>query len=202
MLRVRPFSPSQPIVMAHCGHLSLEVVEDARQNFAASISTPLPPLPISPVARHSQIMPGSPENYSSRSSRIPRRILPANQIFVDDYDTNHADQSAVVSLSQEEAPVKRRSVIDLSIPVVLSENSATPQETTEAPTTPIQTRVRRATIVTRSPEVDGRRPSLEVDTDTQREKSKSQHDLGRSITPVNKLELELEQCQFLLVVYV
>lgn len=64
-------------------------------------------------------------------------------------------------------------------------------------------RARRATVVTRSPEPNQikveKRPSLEVDTavtsspSKRREKSKSQNDLGRAITPVTQLEFEIER---------
>ena len=66
------------------------------------------------------------------------------------------------------------------------------------PQTP--SRRRRATVVTRSPEPVGKGMKLEIDTvspysspSKRREKSKSQNDLARPITPVTKLEFELER---------
>lgn len=65
----------------------------------------------------------------------------------------------------------------------------------DAPATPARARTRRATILTRSPEANRRKPSLDLHVDERKEKSRSQHELGRSITPVNRLEFELEQRQ-------
>lgn len=179
-----------------------EVVEDARQNFAASVSTPLPPLPVAPVSRP------SPDSLrSQRSPRVARRILPANQIFVNEYDTT-MDQSAMSSLNSsvnsrpapEHSLVERKSMVDSTIPTIPSEEpsrvSLVQEDAQEMPGTPKRTRTRRATIVTRSPEAQRARPSLEIDTVSSNQKSKSQYDLGRPITPVTRLEFELEQREF------
>ena len=189
-----------------------EVVEDARQNFAASVSTPLPPLPVAPVARPpSSASPASPSSSMGRSqrstSRVPRKILAANQIFANEYDTSQMDRGMSSPLSAstpsrhltEPVLVERRSMVDLTIPTIPDENSGKvsgePQVPVEVPVTPQRKRVRRATIVTRSPEAERTRPSLEIDVDRRKEKSRSQHDLGRPITPVTKLAFELEQRQ-------
>lgn len=181
-----------------------EVVEDARQNFAASVSTPLPPLPVAPVAR-----PSSENRSQTSSTRIPRRILAANEIFVNEYDTSQMDHSMSSSLNSSVnsrqprdllAVADRRSMVDSTIPSIPSEEPSRAdlgQDPAEAPGTPVRTRVRRNTIVTRSPEAEKKKPSLEIETvsPNQREKSRSQHDLGRPITPVTRLAFELEQCE-------
>ncbi|KAJ2982066.1 hypothetical protein NUW54_g10795 [Trametes sanguinea] len=61
------------------------------------------------------------------------------------------------------------------------------------PETP--SRKRRATVVTRSPETKRKPPSLEIDVSPskRREKSKSHSELVRPITPITKLEFELER---------
>lgn len=188
---------------------SPEVVEDARQNFAASVSTPIPPLPVAPVARRSQDLSTrhsrSSGNRSQHSStRIPRRILPANQIFANEFDSSKTEQS--ISLSLDSSAYSQKPAVDLlaeyrsmansTIPTIPSEElSHVSLDQPETPSTPIHTRTRRATIITRSPEAHRTRPSLEIDTvsPNHKEKSRSQHDLGRPITPVTRLEFELEQ---------
>ena len=190
---------------------STEVVEDARQNFAASVSTPLPPLPVAPVARPS-LEPRTPDsrsvsNRSGRSStRVPRRILAANQIFVNEYESSQVDPSMSSSVDDSmsskvrdtEARSERRSMFNTTIPTIpdedLSHVSPFEKDIPELPVTPAR-RTRRATIVTRSPEGSKPRPSLEIDVVSpgHKEKARSQHDLGRPITPVTRLEFELQQ---------
>lgn len=91
-----------------------------------------------------------------------------------------------------------RSMVDLTIPTIPSEEpscvSLDHHDVPEIPCTPVRTRARCATILTRSPEAQ-KRPSLEIDTVTpnHKAKSRSQHDLGRPITPVTRLTFELEQ---------
>lgn len=131
-------------------------------------------------------------------------MLAASQIFVDEYDTSRADQS-MMSLNssvnsrppQEDQKLSDRdSMVELNIPSIPSEDpsrvSIDLQDPSDAPSTPGPARTRRATISTPSP-VTEKNPTLKIDTDDQREKSKSQHDLGRPITPVTRLEFELEQ---------
>lgn len=175
---------------------SLEVVEDARQNFAVSAAhTPLPPLPVAPIARP------SPSDRSNRSNRVPRKILAANQIFVDEYDSSRLDDSLGSSVNSSQPggihTTQLKSMFDDSLPVIPSEGPtrmSIAQQEVDVPGTPQRNR-RRATIVTRSPEAPRRKPSLELDISPtkHKEKSKSQHDLGRPITPVTRLEFELQQ---------
>lgn len=182
------------------------MVEDARQNFAASISTPLPPLPVAPASKPLPKSPASSTNRSQRS-RVPRRILPANQIFTNEYDTTQMDQTVFYSLDdstinshlKDSALAEHKSMVELTIPTIPDDDpskvSLVQQEPLEVPSTPVRARTRRATIATRSPEANRKRPSLEVDTDGRKEKSKSQHELGRPITPVTRLEFELQKRQ-------
>ncbi|KAF7314512.1 Protein kinase domain-containing protein [Mycena kentingensis (nom. inval.)] len=75
-----------------------QVVEDARQTFASNEPTPLPSLPAAPLAR-------SPSYRSS--SRLPRRILAASQIFTDSPDTtanlSSMNAAANTTVANEEA---------------------------------------------------------------------------------------------------
>ncbi|GJE88475.1 protein kinase domain-containing protein [Phanerochaete sordida] len=172
-----------------------KVVEDARQNFAASVNTPLPPLPVAPSSRPPPLSPTSTMSRSQHSSRVRRRILPANQIFADESEVNKPDSGVS---SPQKASTEPTSVVDLSIPIIPDENasqvSLVPVPCVpEAPMTPAHARARRATIYTRSPDTNRRKPSLEIEMNKHKEKSRSQHDLGRPITPVTRLQFELEQ---------
>ena len=69
-------------------HRPTEVVEDARQNFAAASSTSLPPLPIAPVSRRS-----SSEIRPYRASRVPEYL--AKPVVVADAQTA-IDKSVLV----------------------------------------------------------------------------------------------------------
>ncbi|KAI8994232.1 hypothetical protein BD414DRAFT_576788 [Trametes punicea] len=190
-----------------------KVVDEARQNFAASTSSgPLPPLPLAPVSRRSS------SNRSQRTNRVPRRILPANQIFVNEYESGVYDRStASASASPLPSPsfLNTMNFADHSLPTIPSEmpsrvsqdhsRSYAAEHSAEVhgagetatglavPETP--SRRRRATVVTRSPETKRRPPSLEIDTSPSKrwEKSKSYSELARPITPITKLEFELER---------
>ncbi|KAK7690269.1 hypothetical protein QCA50_006924 [Cerrena zonata] len=74
-----------------------KVVEDARQSFAASAPAPtLPPLPVAPSRPHSRAMDrtlNSSVDRSLRPNRLPRRILAANQIFVNEYESGEVSPS-------------------------------------------------------------------------------------------------------------
>jgi hypothetical protein len=149
-----------------------EVVEDARQNFASSSReiTPLPPLPLAPLSR------ATSQTY--RSSRLPRKVLAASQIFADP-----ADESQNMS-SLDAAATSTVANADLS--------EGTSQTLTR-PRTP--TRQRRATVSARSPEPADASFDIEMETGSpskRKEKSRSHADLlERRITPVAQLELEI-----------
>ncbi|TFY64348.1 hypothetical protein EVJ58_g2676 [Rhodofomes roseus] len=179
-----------------------KVVEDARQTFAeSSTSGPLPPLPLAPVSRRASL------SRSQRSTgRMPRKILAASQIFTDGYESGYLDQSALFldrsggSSYYADAKVEPKSPTALhvnedTLPTIPSEQPSvlSNHQSLVVPETP--SRRRRATVVTRSPEPAREKPSLEIDTSPskRREKSRSQNDLIRPITPVTKLEFELQK---------
>ncbi|KAJ6508433.1 hypothetical protein C8R45DRAFT_967415 [Mycena sanguinolenta] len=155
-----------------------QVVDEARQNFASSSRevTPLPPLPLAPLSRagsHSRA--ASQANNTYRSSRLPRRVLAASQIFADPADSslntsvNAAASSTVADISGATSPTLTR------------------------PRTP--TRQRRATVSVPGPSD----ASFDIDAETgspskRKEKSKSHAALlERRITPVAQLELEISK---------
>ena len=199
-----------------------EVVDEARQNFAASTSSaPAPPaLPIAPISRRSS------HSRSGRTNRVPRKILPANQIFLNDYEQDGYRHSTAFSMDRSAAsmsPLPSPSILNTmnfaehTLPTIPSEqpsrfsaeqsrsfcDSPAPMQTLGGSTGPSATmavpetpsRKRRATVVTRSPENGRKALSLEIDVSPskRREKSRSHGDLLRPITPITKLEFELER---------
>lgn len=131
------------------------------------------------------------------------------------FDTKDLDRSVVFrrSFMSDEDEQERRDTVNDTIPTIPSEDASRCQSLSasvapsvlggeDTPGTPARSR-RRATIVTRSPEAPVKvKPVLEIDTSPskRREKSKSQNDLsilGRPITPVTKLEFELERRKWL-----
>ncbi|OSX59648.1 hypothetical protein POSPLADRAFT_1075257 [Postia placenta MAD-698-R-SB12] len=173
-----------------------KVVEDARQTFAASSSStdPAPPLPLAPVSRRASL------TQANRSARVPRKILAANHIFADGYESGIMDQTMSSSNGASVDYAEQSRILDAianaTLPTIPSEppSLALDPQSPLVPSTP--SRKRRATVVTRSPESKAKRNSLTIDTASpskRREKSKSQNDLARPITPVTKLEFELER---------
>ncbi|CAK5270445.1 unnamed protein product, partial [Mycena citricolor] len=146
------------------------VVEDTRQNFASSSTevTPLPPLPlpVSPISR------AIPRVQTSRSSRLPRKILAASQIFSD------ADSSMNMSSMDVAA--------NTSAGAGFSEGTSQIMAQLRTPVRP-----RRATVSTGSPG-DGA-DQLETGSPSKRkEKSRSHADLiDRRISPLEQLEKEI-----------
>ncbi|KAI0754696.1 hypothetical protein C8Q80DRAFT_1266285 [Daedaleopsis nitida] len=195
-----------------------KVVDEARQNFAASTSSaPAPPaLPLAPMSCRSS------HSRSGRGNRVPRRILAANQIFLNEYEPETYRHSTAFSMDRSVAsmsPLPSPSILNTmnfaehTLPTIpseqpsrLSESDAVDRSYAEPrirgsstgpsavllPETP--SRKRRATVVTRSPE-DRRAMSLEIDVSPskRREKSRSHGDLLRPITPITKLEFELQR---------
>ncbi|KAF7298854.1 Protein kinase domain-containing protein [Mycena indigotica] len=84
-----------------------QVVEDARQTFASSSNEPatLPSLPAAPLSRPGHV--ARQPSYRS-SSRLPRRILAASQIFSDSPDStfnmSSMDVAANSTVAKEEEP--------------------------------------------------------------------------------------------------
>lgn len=153
---------------------------------------------------------------------MPRKIMAANQIFVNEYESGVFDRSTLsASASALPSPsfLNTMNFAEHSLPTIPSEmpsrvshdnahehsrsymgEEQPGRASTSAlvvPETP--SRKRRATVVTRSPEMKRERPSLEVDTSPskRREKSKSYSELVRPITPITKLEFELERCTYI-----
>jgi len=177
----------------------IEVVEEAKQNFAsASVDKelPLPPLP-PPLPR---------TQPHSRTSRLPRRVLAASQIFQSDENGNitpMTDQSMVSNSNSAFLTAHDIAVPSTPAPVVTRKLSP---DTSSAPTenrsqaqipdvqTPSRQR-RRATVSTGSP-MQGRTDGLDAkgSASTRKEKSKSQSNLlDMHIVPIADLEAELNK---------
>jgi len=166
------------------------VVEETRQNFASTNVTQPTALPLVPVSRSSSqhqsnnLGASQSANITGRSTRLPRRHLPANQIFA---ELNNPD--APLSPASQDKSMSSFSYIDVpesSCPVL-------PTLSVLAQTPPRQ---RRATISTRSPAPEkskgGNSDMFDVGTPSKkREKSRSIGNLDRHIRDVSKLELEL-----------
>ncbi|RDB19031.1 MAP/microtubule affinity-regulating kinase 4 [Hypsizygus marmoreus] len=156
-----------------------KVVEDARQTFASSSThqlVTLPSLPPAPLSRSA--------SQTNRSSRLPRKVLTASQIFANENDQTGNDFSNVTGTfaaanSSTAGPWEGRSQLQL-------------------PEIHTPSRQRRATVSICSPEKTPQ-VSKELDVDTgspskRREKSKSHGNLFQlHITPVSLLEAELNK---------
>jgi serine/threonine-protein kinase GIN4 len=162
-----------------------EVVEDARQTFASAdmVDRPLPPLPISPISRSTS------HSRANRSTRAPRKILAASQIFV--HEANNQSMSTILTSAYATADSTN-----------IDPNESLPLPKVEqkhflelSPQTP---RPRRATVSTLSPDCLGVQHNLDVDNGSpaQQEKSKSQANLIRHITPVLGIETVSRKCTF------
>lgn len=177
-----------------------EVVEETCQNFASTSVTSPVPLPLASISRspsqHGILNTPTPANQhnsnhnitlnTNRSSRLPRRLLAANEIFA-----NPTDPDAPLSPApaRGEDPSTSFSYIhapESSMPVLpsISVLMQTPRQ-------------RRATISTRSPAQTKTGLTTSDFSDgspsKRREKSKSQSNLDRHIQDVSKLELELNR---------
>lgn len=144
-----------------------EVVEDARENFALSApqSTALPPLPVSPIPSR------------SGCGRIPRIILPANQIFTEENTRSLNDSTTTNSwyIGQSSNDVSRTSSQILS--------------NVESPS-----RRRRATVSTRSPEPVCS-PASRSDSCLKRDTSLTEK-LQSHIATLSQLEAELNKREY------
>ncbi|KAG9315954.1 hypothetical protein JVU11DRAFT_3608 [Chiua virens] len=176
-----------------------KVVEETCQNFASTSITPPAPLPIAPVSRSSSLhygtlnnsMPAIQSNSSnalvvSRSSRLQRRLLAANEIFAEPTGPD-APLSPAPS---------RGADASVSFSYVHTSKSSVP--VFPSISVPMQTpRRRRATISTGTPTEGKAGPArtdfVDASPSKRREKSKSQSNLDRHIQDVAKLELELHR---------
>ena len=169
-------------------------MEETCQNFASTSVTTPAPLPLAPLSRssshHGILNTPTPAAHSSfnasRSSRLPRRLLAANEIFAEPTDPDaplspaqsHGEDSST-SFSYIHAPESSVPVLP-SISVIMQ----TPRR-------------RRATISTRSPAQtrtgSGSSGVFDGSPSKRREKSKSQSNLDRHIQDVAKLEFELNR---------
>jgi len=164
------------------------VVEETRHNFAFASRTITPPpmLPLSPpISRSNSQVHGL--NASRSSSRFPRRVLAANEIFCNDPDA---------PLSPGRSPLADHSNSFLGH---MSPNDTGFPHSAVLPAinVPAHTpRKRRATISTRSPKVDENDIDTLASPSKRREKSRSQGNLDRHIRPMDKLELDLARGRF------
>lgn len=145
---------------------------------------------------------------SLRPNRVPRKILAANQIFVNEYESGEISPGVSSTCFDSAPPSGRPSTtingslgfgLEQTLPTIPSEAGSPAPFAQELPATPskVRTRTRSHTIITRSPGAKGEKPSLEIDISASpsrmKEKSKSQNDLVRAITPVAELELQIEK---------
>jgi hypothetical protein len=159
-----------------------EVVADARREFAAAplASAPLPPLPVAPCRRNSQ----------RRTQRMPRKILTAREIFTDSVETTSTagDQTkSDYATANSSLAVSDRSLQATAAPERKSDILSSPHRT------------RRATVSGLTSEATRKsKGSLEPDAGSSFKRTfKSQGDLlAQPITPVRKLEMELEKCKY------
>ncbi|KAF9525503.1 hypothetical protein CPB83DRAFT_545339 [Crepidotus variabilis] len=179
-----------------------EVVEDAKQNFASASpqeDIPLPPLP-APLSRNAS---------QSRTSRLPRRILAASQIFQADENgniTQMVDQSMAsndnsVFLTANELIPPTPAIKHLAKKST-GQVSEIVEEISEGPSqiqipeihTPSRQR-RRATVSIGSPTAQEKMAGsseLDLSPSKRKEKSKSQSNIFQMhIAPISMLEAEL-----------
>ncbi|KAF5382497.1 hypothetical protein D9615_003045 [Tricholomella constricta] len=156
-----------------------KVVEDARQTFASSSThelTTLPSLPVAPLSRsHSR---------TNRSSRLPRKVLAASQIFAHENDQSAWDLPNATGT--------------YAIHNDTSTDLAEGRSQLQLPEIHTPSRKRRATVSICSPEKAPKTPSnLDAEAGSpskRREKSRSHGNLFQShIAPVSMLEAELNK---------
>jgi serine/threonine-protein kinase GIN4 len=174
------------LALYSCHHLHiLEVVADARHNFASSNVNLLPPLPVAPGPQTRR----PSRDDSSRSTRPAHRPIVANQIFHVEEDMNR-DQSFIFTATSED------NVRHCSVPA--DAHTTIPLEGPSRPLFPFESPrpTRRATVLGRSPE---KSHGVDIDVDMtpskRKEKSKSANDLKRLIRPISKVEFELDKCE-------
>jgi serine/threonine-protein kinase GIN4 len=177
-------------MLIHC----VEVVEDARQNFAASakVEAPLPSLPAAPRK-------GS-HNCSTHSSRLPRKLLAASEIFAEynnspQAGTSYTANTSVVGTSESTSsrgtPPTLTDATSLSIS---SPRTSAPPSRNQLLVPEIHTppRKRRATVSDNSPIAIHR--DSEMSPSKIREKSRSHGNLlQQRIASLTQLEAEFNK---------
>jgi serine/threonine-protein kinase GIN4 len=156
------------------------VVADARQNFASSNVSLLPPLPVPPG-------PQTRRPSRDRSQWPSRRALPANQVSQVEEDSS-IDQSFASSSNPTQHDHHNVVLTDI-LPTGPREGPSCSAFSCDGPRP-----TRRATVLGRTPE----KPRiLNIDADMtpskRREKSKSANDLNRLIRPISKVQFELDK---------
>ena len=169
-----------------------EVVKDARQNFATSTPRLVPALPPPPASRRASA--SQVQLVRRRSSRLPRKVLAANQIFGEDGAPNQTFTSSRTSGYGVELNIGEAS---MSLVFPGSHVQRSPAAAIDdAPQT--SRRPRRNTIVTRSPKPSGVTRSLDIDRGSpskRHERSRSQGNLlDQKIVPADQLNLEFDRC--------
>jgi len=161
-------------------------------NFASSSrhDAPLPPLPL-PLSRNAS------GNRGNRSTRLPRRVLAASQIF-DENGTSPVDQSMATT-----APSSFVGVNTSTAESSWTDATSPPADKSQFLIPEIHTpsRRRRATVSTRSPEPVSPAPADTGGSPSKRkEKSKSHANLFQlHIAPLSLLEAEINKRMFLIV---
>ncbi|KAH8108678.1 hypothetical protein DFH11DRAFT_1066492 [Phellopilus nigrolimitatus] len=159
-----------------------QVVQEAKETFASSTITPLPPLPARPVQR-----PASTRNV--RPSRVPRKILPADQIF--QVDAADSALSSNVPSTGCISPEK----MSINIGAML----ASPLEGLDFGLPTSSPRARRATVSATSPVLAAKTTltdSFDGSPSKRKEKAKSSGNLAslvRPISPMSQIQKELEK---------
>lgn len=146
-------------------------MKEAQEKFASSSVTPLPPLPARPVSR--QLSQGK----NARPARMPRRILPADQIF-------RSDISEQMSSSTTQSDYMTPNGTSNNASTALTIPSEEPSQTFSLP------RQRRVTISLGSPDTPGIRSTIDIESGSpskRKEKAKSSGDLNSLLRPISSL---------------
>ena len=177
----------------------IEVVEDAKQNFASTSTAqdlPLPPLPLPLACNVSQ----------NRSSRLPRRVLAASQIFQADENGNVSpmDETMLSTANSTYLSANDNSRSTILPPADTFSDPKTPSSPSQKKKSQLQipeihtpSRQRRATVSTRSPEPSDQVSGIEGSPSKRKERSRSYGNLfQRRIAPISLLEAELNKSLF------
>lgn len=169
-----------------------EVVEDAKQNFASTSTAqdlPLPPLPLPLACNVSQ----------NRSSRLPRRVLAASQIFQADENGNVSPMDQTMLSTANSTYLSANDTSRGTNPPDIFAEPKTPSSPSHEKKSHLQipdihtpSRQRRATVSTRSPEPSEQVSGIDGSPSKQKERSRSYGNLfQRHIAPISLLEAGL-----------